>query len=69
MIAFRHERTLETQENFEEVARSKDIEMYEGSSFVVECSGNLSAPIKSGQQHQSTFRSFEDNRIQLIAKV
>ena len=68
-VFFRHERTLEAQENYEEIARSKDIEMHEGSQFVVECSGNLSAPLKSGQQHKSIFTSFEDNKIQLTAKV
>ena len=65
----RHERTLETQQNFEEIARSKDIEIENGSTFVVECSGNLSLPVKSNQRHNTIFTAFEDNKIQLVVKV
>ena len=43
--------------------------MHDGSDFLVECSGNISAVSKTGQLHQRTFTAFEDNRLQLVVKV
>ena len=43
--------------------------MHDGSTFLVECSGNISAVSKTGQQHQRVFTAFDDNRMQLVVKV
>ncbi|KAL0964507.1 hypothetical protein UPYG_G00324800 [Umbra pygmaea] len=63
------DKTLEQQENFEEVARSKDIEVLEGKPIFVDCYGNLSPLIKSGQQLVFTFFSFKENRLPFNVKV
>ncbi|KAF6736985.1 Ankyrin-3, partial [Oryzias melastigma] len=63
------DKTLEQQENFEEVARSKDIEVLEGKPIFVDCYGNLSPLIKSGQQLVFNFYSFKENRLPFNVKV
>ncbi|CAK8691079.1 unnamed protein product [Clavelina lepadiformis] len=65
----RYEKTLENQENFTEVARSKDIEVTEGCTLLVECSGNLNVPFKSSAQQKYPFNAFSENRVQFLAKV
>uniref|UniRef100_A0A8C7I1S9 Ankyrin 3 n=1 Tax=Oncorhynchus kisutch TaxID=8019 RepID=A0A8C7I1S9_ONCKI len=63
------DKTLEQQENFEEVARSKDIEVLEGKPIHVDCYGNLSPLTKSGQQLIFNFFSFKENRLPFNVKV
>uniref|UniRef100_A0A3B3XRX4 Ankyrin 3a n=1 Tax=Poecilia mexicana TaxID=48701 RepID=A0A3B3XRX4_9TELE len=63
------DKTLEQQENFEEVARSKDIEVLEGKPIFVDCYGNLSPLTKSGQQLVFNFFSFKENRLPFNVKV
>ncbi|XP_068576544.1 ankyrin-3-like isoform X30 [Cebidichthys violaceus] len=63
------DKTLEQQENFEEVARSKDIEVLEGKPIHVDCYGNLSPLTKSGQQLVFNFFSFKENRLPYNVKV
>uniref|UniRef100_A0A671Z148 Ankyrin 3 n=1 Tax=Sparus aurata TaxID=8175 RepID=A0A671Z148_SPAAU len=63
------DKTLEQQENFEEVARSKDIEVLEGKPIHVDCYGNLSPLTKSGQQLVFNFYSFKENRLPFNVKV
>ncbi|KAM9559450.1 ankyrin-3-like isoform 22-T23 [Salvelinus alpinus] len=63
------DKTLEQQENFEEVARSKDIEVLEGKPIHVDCYGNLSPLSKSGQQLIFNFFSFKENRLPFNVKV
>ncbi|KAM4730002.1 ankyrin-3-like isoform 9-T10 [Anableps anableps] len=63
------DKTLEQQENFEEVARSKDIEVLEGKPIYVDCYGNLSPLTKSGQQLVFNFYSFKENRLPFNVKV
>ncbi|KAM4598950.1 LOW QUALITY PROTEIN: uncharacterized protein V3H82_016904 [Fundulus diaphanus] len=63
------DKTLEQQENFEEVARSKDIEVQEGKPIYVDCYGNLSPLTKSGQQLVFNFYSFKENRLPFNVKV
>ncbi|XP_068597822.1 ankyrin-3 [Brachionichthys hirsutus] len=63
------DKTLEQQENFEEVARSKDIEILEGKPIHVDCYGNLSPLIKSGQQLVFNFFSFKENRLPFNVKI
>ncbi|XP_051502866.1 LOW QUALITY PROTEIN: ankyrin-3-like [Myxocyprinus asiaticus] len=63
------DKTLEQQENFEEVARSKDIEILEGKPIHVECYGNISPLTKSGQQLIFSFYAFKENRLPFNIKV
>ncbi|XP_035982763.1 ankyrin-3 isoform X4 [Fundulus heteroclitus] len=63
------DKTLEQQENFEEVARSKDIEVQEGKPIYVDCYGNLAPLTKSGQQLVFNFYSFKENRLPFNVKV
>ncbi|XP_054874613.1 ankyrin-3 isoform X21 [Amphiprion ocellaris] len=63
------DKTLEQQENFEEVARSKDIEVLEGKPIHVDCYGNLSPLAKSGQQLVFNFYSFKENRLPFNVKI
>ncbi|KAM9727754.1 ankyrin-3-like isoform 39-T39 [Menidia menidia] len=63
------DKTLEQQENFEEVARSKDIEVLEGKPIHVDCYGNLSPLTKSGQQLVFNFYSFKENRLPFNVKI
>ncbi|XP_057214015.1 ankyrin-3 isoform X37 [Triplophysa rosa] len=63
------DKTLEQQENFEEVARSKDIEVLEGKPIHVDCYGNLAPLTKSGQQLVFNFYAFKENRLPFCVKV
>ncbi|XP_071374431.1 LOW QUALITY PROTEIN: ankyrin-3-like [Centroberyx affinis] len=63
------DKTLEQQENFEEVARSKDIEVLEGRPIYVDCYGNLAPLIKAGQQLVLNFYAFKENRLPFCVKV
>ncbi|XP_065098862.1 ankyrin-3 isoform X3 [Paramisgurnus dabryanus] len=63
------DKTLEQQENFEEVARSKDIEVLEGKPIHVDCYGNLVPLTKSGQQLVFNFYAFKENRLPFCVKV
>ncbi|XP_056221563.1 ankyrin-3-like isoform X44 [Seriola aureovittata] len=63
------DKTLEQQENFEEVARSKDIEVLEGRPIYVDCYGNLAPLAKAGQQLVLNFYAFKENRLPFCVKV
>uniref|UniRef100_A0A4W4DX75 Ankyrin 3 n=1 Tax=Electrophorus electricus TaxID=8005 RepID=A0A4W4DX75_ELEEL len=63
------DKTLEQQENFEEVARSKDIEVLEGKPIYVDCYGNLTPLIKAGQQLVLNFYAFKENRLPFCVKI
>ncbi|XP_068114558.1 ankyrin-3 isoform X7 [Hyperolius riggenbachi] len=63
------DKTLEQQENFEEVARSKDIEVLEGKPIHVDCYGNLTPLTKGGQQLIFNFYAFKENRLPFSVKV
>ncbi|XP_056152691.1 ankyrin-3-like, partial [Lampris incognitus] len=63
------DKTLEQQENFEEVARSKDIEVLEGRPVFVDCYGNLTPLTKAGQQLILNFFAFKENRLPFCVKV
>ncbi|XP_016392303.1 ankyrin-3-like isoform X8 [Sinocyclocheilus rhinocerous] len=63
------DKTLEQQENFEEVARSKDIEVLEGKPIYVDCYGNLTPLTKTGQQLVFNFYAFKENRLPFCVKV
>ncbi|KAJ8250510.1 hypothetical protein COCON_G00224320, partial [Conger conger] len=63
------DKTLEQQENFEEVARSKDIEVLEGKPIHVDCYGNVAPLIKTGQQLVFNFYAFKENRLPFCVKI
>ncbi|XP_024908481.1 ankyrin-1-like [Cynoglossus semilaevis] len=64
------DKTLEQHENFTEVARSRDIEVMEGMSLHLECSGNLVPMRKATQQpHCFSVQAFRDNRLPVSVKV
>ncbi|XP_034633543.1 ankyrin-3 isoform X29 [Trachemys scripta elegans] len=63
------DKTLEQQENFEEVARSKDIEVLEGKPIYVDCYGNLAPLTKGGQQLFFNFYAFKENRLPFSIKI
>ncbi|XP_036918629.1 ankyrin-3 isoform X24 [Sturnira hondurensis] len=63
------DKTLEQQENFEEVARSKDIEVLEAKPIYVDCYGNLAPLTKGGQQLVFNFYAFKENRLPFSIKI
>ncbi|RMC11749.1 hypothetical protein DUI87_11873 [Hirundo rustica rustica] len=63
------DKTLEQQENFEEVARSKDIEVLEGKPIYVDCYGNLAPLTKGGHQLVFNFYAFKENRLPFSIKT
>ncbi|KAM9622775.1 ankyrin-1 isoform 3-T3 [Trichechus inunguis] len=65
----RVDKTLEQHENFVEVARSRDIEVFEGMSLFVELFGNLIPVKKAAQQRSFDFHAFQENRLAVPVKV
>lgn len=52
----REDKTLEHQEHFTEVAKSRDVEVLEGKTQYIELSGNLAPVTKPGDQLRLSFR-------------
>jgi ankyrin len=65
----RTDKTLEQQEHFKEVARSKDVEALEGKPIFIEMAGNLVPVQKSGEQLRLTFSPFHENRLPFFVRV
>ncbi|XP_013779348.1 ankyrin-2-like isoform X3 [Limulus polyphemus] len=65
----KEEKTLESQENFSEVAKSRDVEVLEGKSQFLEFAGNLVPVTKSGEQLALNFQAFRENRLPFIVRV
>lgn len=65
----KEDKTLEHQEHFTEVAKSRDVEVLEGKSQYIEFSGNLVPVTKSGDQLQFAFRAFRENRLPFSVRV
>ncbi|XP_022667541.1 ankyrin-2-like isoform X4 [Varroa destructor] len=65
----REEKTLESQEHFAEVAKSRDVEVLEGTQQYLEFAGNLVPITKSGEQLALTFEAFKENRVAFNARV
>ncbi|XP_014665288.1 PREDICTED: ankyrin-2-like [Priapulus caudatus] len=63
------EKTLECQEHFTEVARSRDVEVLEDKPQFIEMAGNLVPVTKSGEQLLLHFFSFQENRLPFIVRV
>ncbi|KAK7789791.1 hypothetical protein R5R35_012340 [Gryllus longicercus] len=65
----KEDKTLEHQEHFVEVAKSKDVEVLEGKTQYIEFAGNLVPVMKSGEQLQLGFRAFKENRLPFTVRV
>lgn len=65
----KEDKTLEQQEHFTEVAKSRDVEVLEGKPQFIEFAGNLVPITKSGEQLQFSFRAFRENRLPFSVRV
>ncbi|XP_046813611.1 ankyrin-3-like isoform X13 [Vespa crabro] len=65
----KEDKTLEHQEHFTEVAKSRDVEVLEGKTQYMEFTGNLIPVLKSGEQLQLPFRAFKENRVPFTARI
>lgn len=65
----KEDKTLEHQEYFTEVAKSRDVEVLEGKPQFIEMAGNLVPITKSGEQLQLSFKAFRENRLPFSARV
>ncbi|KAL1117716.1 hypothetical protein AAG570_004031 [Ranatra chinensis] len=65
----KEDKTLEHQEHFTEVAKSRDVEVLEGKLQYVEFAGNLIPVTKSGEQLKLIFRAFKENRLPFTVRV
>ncbi|XP_026670323.1 ankyrin-2-like isoform X4 [Ceratina calcarata] len=61
--------TLERQEEFVEIVKSRDVEALDGKDLYIEFSGNLIPVTKSGAQLKFTFKAFRQNRLSFHVKV
>ena len=69
----REEKTLETRENFDLIAKTKEIEVFENHQQWLDVSGNL-APLSSksetlGDQLNFTFQAFKENRLPFVLRI
>ncbi|XP_052265579.1 ankyrin-2-like isoform X3 [Dreissena polymorpha] len=65
----RTDKTLEKQQHFVEVARSRDVEVCEGRQQFIEMAGNLIPVTKSGDQLFVDFKAFRENRLSCTLRV
>lgn len=65
----REDKTLEQQEHFTEVAKSRDVEVLENKIQYLELAGNLVPVTKSGEQLQFPFKAFKENRLPFSVRV
>lgn len=65
----REDKTLEQQEFFTEVAKSRDVEVLENKVQYLELAGNLIPVTKSGEQLQFPFKAFRENRLPFSVRV
>ncbi|KAL8597428.1 hypothetical protein ACOMHN_050926 [Nucella lapillus] len=63
------DKTLEKQEKFVEIARSRDIEVLGGCPQYIEMAGNLIPVTKSGDQLHINFKAFRENRLPSTVKI
>jgi len=65
----KEEKTLEHQEHFHEIAKSRDVEVLEGKTHYLEFFGNLFPITKSGDQLFHKFHAFRENRLPFNIRV
>lgn len=62
-------KTLEQQDNFTEVAKSRDVEVLEDQDIYLEFAGNLIPVHKTGEQLSLKFQAFRENRLSFMVHV
>ncbi|XP_076327360.1 uncharacterized protein LOC143234139 isoform X6 [Tachypleus tridentatus] len=65
----KEEKTLECQENFTEIAKSREVEVMEGKSQYLEFAGNFVPVTKAGEQLALNFQAFRENRLPFVVHV
>lgn len=65
----KEEKTLEHQEQFTEIAKSRDIEVLEGKDIYMEFSGNLVPILQSDDQPKFCFQAFRENRLAFTMRL
>ncbi|CAF3576618.1 unnamed protein product [Rotaria sordida] len=63
-------KTLEMQEHFTEIAKSKEVEVVNGNSIYIDLqSNNLQTIIKTNEQLTLVFRAFKENRLPCVVRI
>ncbi|UJR15901.1 hypothetical protein I4U23_002824 [Adineta vaga] len=63
-------KTLEMQEHFTEIAKSKEVEVVNGNSIYIDLqSTNLQTIIKTNEQLTLIFRAFKENRLPCVVRL
>uniref|UniRef100_A0A158PAN7 Ankyrin-2 n=1 Tax=Angiostrongylus cantonensis TaxID=6313 RepID=A0A158PAN7_ANGCA len=65
----KEDKTLEKQEHFKMIAKSRDVEVLKGKHQFLEFSGNLVPVTKSGDQLSLFFLPFQENRLAFMVKT
>ncbi|KAK5640357.1 hypothetical protein RI129_011168 [Pyrocoelia pectoralis] len=65
----KEDKTLEHQEHFVEIAKSRDIEVLEGKDIYMEFSGNLVPILQSDDQPKFCFQAFRENRLAFTMRL
>lgn len=65
----KEEKTLENQEHFVEVAKSRDVEVQQNKNIYVEFAGNLVPIFKTGEQLELNFTAFRENRLPFTVRI
>lgn len=65
----KEDKTLERQEHYEEIAKSRDVEVLSGRQQYLEFGGNLVPITKSGEQLSLRFTPFQENRLMFNMRV
>ncbi|XP_037709722.1 ankyrin-3 isoform X1 [Drosophila subpulchrella] len=65
----KEDKTLEQQEYFTEVAKSRDIEVLQDQTIYLEFAGNIVPVLKTGEQLSTKFQAFCENRLSFIAHI
>ncbi|XP_034471914.1 ankyrin-3 [Drosophila innubila] len=65
----KEDKTLEQQEYFTEVAKSRDVEILQDQNIYLEFAGNLVPILKSGEQLNTKFQAFRENRLSFVVHI
>ncbi|XP_054091606.1 ankyrin-3 isoform X2 [Zeugodacus cucurbitae] len=65
----KEDKTLEQQEYFTEIAKSRDVEVLGDQDIYLEFAGNLVPVLKSGEQFNLKFQAFRENRLSFTVHV
>ncbi|CAH1098989.1 unnamed protein product [Psylliodes chrysocephalus] len=65
----KEDKTLEHQEHFTEIAKSRDIEVLEGKDVFMEFGGNIVPVLQSGDQPKLGFKAFRENRLAFTIRL